>query len=93
MKPALVLIAEVVVPMVTEGAVATVVAVEAEAVAEVVGRVEGGSEGTESLVIICARRTALYTGDSWWPMIDSHVSPKRGQYEYLPKSIEWPLPY
>jgi hypothetical protein len=62
-------------PMVTAGVVATVTATVA---AEVVDPGEEGSEGTESLVIICARKTALYTGDSWWPTIDSHVSQEEG---------------
>ena len=63
MKPALVLIAEVVIPMVTEGAVVAMVV--ATVAVEVADPGEEGSEGTESLVIICARKTALYTGDSW----------------------------
>lgn len=79
--------------MVAEGVVATVVdtAAAAVAVAEVVDREEGGSEGTESLVIMCARKTALYTSDSERPMIDSHVSPKGGTMNSYPNTLSGPF--
>jgi hypothetical protein len=52
--------------------------VAATVAAEVADPEAKESEGIESLVVICALKTDLYIGDSWWRTIYSHVFQEGG---------------